>query len=168
MPLCNEADTSCNITRRENEQTSVLVFLNKKSHRICIEKKANESSLLTSLCASHYFGGNRRFLSIVESVVVAGAFCQRAFERLEPIAGKLARWVLRGGSGSNAASLPDWAAAFDKTRHASIARLIIGIHIFLSQLEIESDCPNSFRGIAGCLYRFKFPFQSSGYSSRAQ
>ncbi len=29
--------------------------------------------------------------------------------RLEPIAGKLARWVLRGGSGSNAASLPDWA-----------------------------------------------------------
>ncbi len=29
--------------------------------------------------------------------------------RLEPIAGKLARWVLRGGSGSNAASLPDYA-----------------------------------------------------------
>ncbi len=29
--------------------------------------------------------------------------------RLEPIAGKLARWVLRGGSGSNAASLPDYS-----------------------------------------------------------
>ena len=27
--------------------------------------------------------------------------------RLEPIAGKLARWVLRGGSGSNVTLLPD-------------------------------------------------------------
>lgn len=33
-----------------------------------------------------------------------------AFERLEPCAGKLASTVLRGGSGSNITSLPDWAA----------------------------------------------------------
>ncbi len=32
---------------------------------------------------------------------------QRAFERLELSAGKLARSVLRGGGGGNAASLPD-------------------------------------------------------------
>ncbi len=89
MPLCNEADTSCNITRRENEQTSVLVFLNKKSHRICIEKKANESGLLTCLCASRYFGSNGRFRSIVESVVVAGAFSN---ERLKGLS------LLRGNS----------------------------------------------------------------------
>ncbi len=29
--------------------------------------------------------------------------------RLEPLAGKLARWVLRGGSRGNAASLPECA-----------------------------------------------------------
>ena len=44
---------------------------------------------------------------MVESAVVVGAFCQRAFQRLEPIAGKLARWVLRGESGSNVILLPD-------------------------------------------------------------
>ncbi len=43
----------------------------------------------------------------MQAVVVAVAFCQRAFERLEPIAGKLARWVLRRGSGSNIALLSD-------------------------------------------------------------
>ncbi len=36
-------------------------------------------------------------ISIVQAVVVAAVFCQRAFERLEPDEGKLARWVLRGG-----------------------------------------------------------------------
>ena len=46
-------------------------------------------------------------VSIVQATVVVAAFCQRAFERLEPCAGKLARTVLRGGSGSNIASLPD-------------------------------------------------------------
>ena len=45
---------------------------------------------------------------MVESAVVVGAFCQRAFQRLEPIAGKLARWVLRGESGSNVILLPDF------------------------------------------------------------
>jgi len=34
-----------------------------------------------------------------------------AFGRLEPRAGKLARGVLRGGSGGNAASLPDQPTA---------------------------------------------------------
>ena len=50
----------------------------------------------------------------------------------------------------------------------SIAGLIIGIHIFLSQLEIDSNCPNNFRGIAGCFDRFKFPFESRGYGNRTQ
>jgi hypothetical protein len=44
---------------------------------------------------------------------VSAAMCwrvslsRRAFEMLEPIAVKVARWVLRGGSGSNATFLPD-------------------------------------------------------------
>jgi hypothetical protein len=50
----------------------------------------------------------------------------------------------------------------------SFTGLIIGIHIFLSQLEVDSDCTNSLLGIAGRLDRFKFPFESSGYGSRAQ
>ncbi len=45
--------------------------------------------------------------SLVQSVVVAGAFCQRAFERLEPCAVKVARTVLRRGSGSNITLLSD-------------------------------------------------------------
>ncbi len=44
---------------------------------------------------------------IVQSVVVADAFCQRAFERLEPCAVKVARTVLRRGSGSNITLLSD-------------------------------------------------------------
>lgn len=44
---------------------------------------------------------------IVQATVVVAAFCQRAFERLEPCAVKVARTVLRGGSGSNVTSLPD-------------------------------------------------------------
>jgi hypothetical protein len=50
---------------------------------------------------------------MVESAVVVGAFCQRAFQRLEPIAGKLARWVLRGENGSNVILLPDNLLSID-------------------------------------------------------
>jgi len=46
-------------------------------------------------------------VSIVQAVVVAAAFCQRAFERLEPCAVKVARTVLRRRSGSNVALLSD-------------------------------------------------------------
>ncbi len=58
--------------------------------------------------------------SIVQSVVVAGAFCQRAFERLEPCAVKVARTVLRGGSGGNVASLPDFGCAIGVTRFSPL------------------------------------------------
>ena len=111
MPFCNEADTSCNITRRESGQTSVLVFLNKKSHRTCPQKKANESNGSISLCASGYKSSSKRFRSIVESVVVAGTFCQRAFERLEPCAVKVASTVLRRERRSNTLLLPDFDGA---------------------------------------------------------
>ena len=43
---------------------------------------------------------------------------RRAFEMLEPIALKGARWVLRGGSGSNVTSLPDRAP-----RHGVVNRV---------------------------------------------
>ena len=72
------------------------------------EKKANDGSLPTSWCASRCESSNRRFLIIVESVVVAGAFCQRAFERLEPCAVKVASTVLRGERRSNTLLLPDF------------------------------------------------------------
>ncbi len=59
------------------------------------------------MCASRYESSNRQQFIIVESAVVVGAFCQRAFERLEPCAVKVASTVLRGESGSNAILLPD-------------------------------------------------------------
>ena len=46
-------------------------------------------------------------LLLLSRRVVVGAFCQRAFERLEPCAVKVASTVLRGESGSNAILLPD-------------------------------------------------------------
>ena len=47
--------------------------------------------------------------------------CQRAFERLEPIAGKLARWVLRGRSGGNVTLLPDSKATKTKKLALNLA-----------------------------------------------
>ncbi len=61
---------------------------------------------------------------IVQSVVVAGAFCHRAFERLEPIAGKLARWVLRGESDGNAALLLDFGGGLHSTRIMAVSRCV--------------------------------------------
>jgi len=51
--------------------------------------------------------------SIVQSVVVAGAFCQRAFERLEPCAVKVARTILRRRGGGNITLLSDSAARYE-------------------------------------------------------
>ena len=58
-------------------------------------------------CAPLTRKGCGQLLSIVESTVVVGAFCQRAFERLESCAMKVASTVLRGGSDGNFTPLPD-------------------------------------------------------------
>lgn len=79
-------------------------------------RKQNESNGNISLCASGCESSNKRFLTIVESVVVAGAFCQRAFERLEPCAVKVASTVLRGERRSNTLLLPDLGGVVIKVR----------------------------------------------------
>ena len=87
-------------------------FSTRKVIGLVYGRKQNESNGNISLCASGCESSNKRFLTIVESVVVADAFCQRAFERLEPCAVKVASTVLRGESGSNAILLPDFDAPF--------------------------------------------------------
>ena len=77
------------------------------------------------MCASGYESSSKRFRSIVESVVVAGTFCQRAFERLEPCAVKVARTVLRRGSGSNITLLSDFDIAVSSTIGRISFRLIL-------------------------------------------
>ena len=101
-------------------KTSRLPFWSLSTRKVIESvKRRKQMTAVTSVtcwCASRYFGSNRQFRSIVESVVVAGAFCQRAFERLEPCAGKLASTVLRGERRSNTLLLPDWTAREQKDR----------------------------------------------------
>ncbi len=75
------------------------------------EGKQRKAAEFTACAPSTALAGVDIITSIVQSVVVAGAFCQRAFERLEPIAWKRARWVLRGESDGNAALLLDLCCA---------------------------------------------------------
>ncbi len=86
-------------------------FSTRKVIGLVYGRKQNESNGNISLCASGCESSNKRFLTIVESVVVAGAFCQRAFERLEPCAVKVASTVLRGERRSNTLLLPDFDIA---------------------------------------------------------
>ena len=58
-------------------------------------------------------------------MVVAGAFCQRAFERLEPNALKDARSVLRRGSSSNATFLSDWELVKERIDDSAEAFLLV-------------------------------------------
>ena len=48
-----------------------------------------------------------RIVKLQQIAFVAARPIREAFEMLEPCEGRLSRTVLRGGSGGNAASLPD-------------------------------------------------------------
>jgi hypothetical protein len=108
-PHCNGVDTGSKFARRENEQTSSRCLVTRKPDKQLLYGKADDGRLRSSWCAHK----RKRLVAPGRYRVVGAVRCwrvslsRRAFEVLEPTALKGARWVLRGGSGSNATSLPD-------------------------------------------------------------
>ena len=105
---CNGVDTGSEFARRENEQTSSRCLVTRKSEKQLLSGKANDGRFyLLVRPETETFGCSP--VGIVKSAMRWWVSLSRsAFEMLERYAVKVARTVLRRGSGSNATSLSDY------------------------------------------------------------
>jgi hypothetical protein len=109
---CNGVDTGSEFARRENEQTSSRCLVTRKPDQQLSYGKADDGRL-SCWCAHK----RKRLVAPGRYREVSAGMCWRvslsrsAFEMLERYAMKIARTVLRGGSGSNATPLPDHQTA---------------------------------------------------------
>ena len=82
---------------------------------IGIPSTGNKPRATCVVCRDESYRRNNR----ARASVVVPRPPKRAFERLEPTAMKVARWVLRGGGDSNAVLLPDSEMALERIANRS-------------------------------------------------
>jgi len=105
---CNGVDTGSEFTRRENEQTSSRCLVTRRSDKQPSYGKADDGRL-SCWCAHKRkrLVTPGRYREVSAGMGWRVSLSRSAFEMLERYAMKVARTVLRGGSGSNVTSLPD-------------------------------------------------------------